>query len=77
VGIGGSAGSIEALEQFFSNLAPDTGMAFVIVRHLDPRNKDMSLMRIIPHRTLGNVIDGVVITFRDISRLKELEAALA
>ena len=41
MGIGGSAGSIEALEQFFSNLAPDTGMAFVIVQHLDPRHKDI------------------------------------
>jgi len=41
VGIGGSAGSIEVLEQFFSSLAPDTGMAFVIVQHLDPRHKDI------------------------------------
>jgi two-component system CheB/CheR fusion protein len=36
VGIGASAGGLEALERFFSHLPPDTGMAFVIVRHLDP-----------------------------------------
>jgi chemotaxis response regulator CheB len=36
VSIGASAGGLEALEQFFSHLSPDTGMAFVIVQHLDP-----------------------------------------
>ncbi len=28
VGIGASAGGLEAFEQFFSHLPPDTGMAF-------------------------------------------------
>ncbi|MHB8068657.1 MAG: chemotaxis protein CheB [Desulfobaccales bacterium] len=36
VGIGASAGGFEAYSQFFSHLPPDTGMAFVIVQHLDP-----------------------------------------
>ncbi len=36
VGIGASAGGLEALEQFFSNMPPDTGMAFVVIQHLDP-----------------------------------------
>ena len=36
VGIGASAGGLEALEQFFSNMPPDSGIAFVIVQHLDP-----------------------------------------
>jgi two-component system, chemotaxis family, CheB/CheR fusion protein len=36
VGIGASAEGLEALEQFFGHLSPDTGMAFVIVQHLDP-----------------------------------------
>ena len=39
VGIGASAGGLEALEQFFKNMAPDSGMAFVIVQHLDPTRK--------------------------------------
>src|SRR3954464_1678193 len=34
VGLGGSAGSIEALQEFFSAIPPDTGMAFVVVIHL-------------------------------------------
>lgn len=33
VGIGASAGGLEALEEFFSNLPPNSGMAFVIIMH--------------------------------------------
>jgi len=36
VGIGASAGGLEALEQFFENMPKDNGMAFVIIQHLDP-----------------------------------------
>ena len=36
VGIGASAGGLEALEQFFSNMPSDSGIAFVVVQHLDP-----------------------------------------
>jgi chemotaxis response regulator CheB len=36
VGIGASAGGLEALEQFFSNMPSDSGIAFVIVQRLDP-----------------------------------------
>jgi two-component system CheB/CheR fusion protein len=38
-GLGASAGGIEAFEKFFKNLSPDTGIAFVIVMHLDPHQK--------------------------------------
>src|SRR5437762_4876130 len=36
VGIGASAGGLESLEQFFANLPPNPGMAFVVVQHLSP-----------------------------------------
>jgi two-component system CheB/CheR fusion protein len=36
VGIGASAGGLEALEQFFENMPNDNGMAFVVIQHLDP-----------------------------------------
>src|SRR5665647_3107097 len=36
VGIGASAGGLEALELFFMNMPKDNGMAFVIIQHLDP-----------------------------------------
>ena len=35
VGIGASAGALDAFEAFFSNMPPDSGMAFVLVPHLD------------------------------------------
>lgn len=41
VGIGASAGGLEALEQFFSNVPPDIGMAFVVIQHLDPNHVGM------------------------------------
>jgi two-component system CheB/CheR fusion protein len=39
VGLGCSAGGLEACEQFLTHLAPDTGLAFVLVSHLDPARK--------------------------------------
>ncbi|MDO9596948.1 MAG: chemotaxis protein CheB, partial [Azoarcus sp.] len=41
VGIGASAGGLEALEQFLSTVPVDSGMAYVIVQHLDPTHKGM------------------------------------
>lgn len=41
VGIGGSAGGLEAFGEFFSKLPQDTGMAFIVVQHLDPDHKAM------------------------------------
>jgi chemotaxis response regulator CheB len=39
VGIGASAGGLEAYIDLFDNLAGDTGMAFVVVSHLSPDQK--------------------------------------
>ena len=39
VGIGASAGGLEALEHFLSRMPKNNGMAFVIVQHLDPTRK--------------------------------------
>ena len=36
VGIGASAGGLEALEQFLQNVPLNSGMSFVIIQHLDP-----------------------------------------
>jgi two-component system CheB/CheR fusion protein len=41
VGIGASAGGLVALEQFFSHVPPDGGLAYVIVQHLDPKREGM------------------------------------
>ena len=41
VGVGASAGGLEALEQLFSGMPPDTGFAFVVVQHLSPDFKSL------------------------------------
>ena len=41
VGIGASAGGLEALERFFDNVPSETGLAFVVVQHLSPDFKSM------------------------------------
>ncbi len=38
VGIGASAGGLEALEQFFQNVPEGSGLAFVVIQHLDPNH---------------------------------------
>lgn len=39
VGIGASAGGLEALNGLFGHMPADTGMAFVVVQHLDPQHE--------------------------------------
>jgi two-component system CheB/CheR fusion protein len=41
VGLGGSAGSIVALQDFFSRVSPDLGMAYVVVLHLSPTHDSL------------------------------------
>ncbi|HEY4187987.1 MAG TPA: chemotaxis protein CheB, partial [Polyangia bacterium] len=41
MGIGASAGGLEAIETFFDNLPQQTGLAFVIIQHLSPDFKSM------------------------------------
>src|SRR5690606_19654927 len=41
VAIGASAGGLEALRQLFARLPDDTGMAFVVIQHLDPGRPSM------------------------------------
>ena len=36
VGIGASAGGLEALETFFTHVSPETGFAFIVVTHQQP-----------------------------------------
>lgn len=41
VGIGASAGGLEAIEAFFSTVPHDSGLAFVIIQHLSPDYKSL------------------------------------
>jgi two-component system CheB/CheR fusion protein len=61
VGIGASAGGVEALENFFAHMPTDCNMAFVIVQHLDPHHKSMmdSLLAKQTHLQISDAADGV------------------
>ena len=39
VGVGASAGGLEAFTELLSHLPDDTGMAFVLIQHLDPKHE--------------------------------------
>jgi len=41
VGIGGSAGALEAFRELLINLSDKSGMAFVLIMHLAPGHKSM------------------------------------
>jgi two-component system CheB/CheR fusion protein len=41
VGLGASAGGLEPLQKFFTGMPADSGMAFVVVQHLDPRHETL------------------------------------
>jgi two-component system, chemotaxis family, CheB/CheR fusion protein len=41
IGIGASAGGLEAFEQFLGNVPENSGMAYVVIQHLDPTQKGM------------------------------------
>ncbi|MAX23474.1 MAG: hypothetical protein CMJ19_03130 [Phycisphaeraceae bacterium] len=41
VGIGASAGGLQPLQDFFENMPPNTGMAFVVVQHVSPDYKSL------------------------------------
>ncbi|WP_316366176.1 chemotaxis protein CheB [Candidatus Thiodiazotropha sp. CDECU1] len=41
VGIGASAGGLEAIEAFFKTMPPDSGVAFVVIQHLSPDHKSL------------------------------------
>ena len=41
VAVGASAGGLEAIETFFSGMAADSGMAFIVIQHLSPDYKSL------------------------------------
>src|ERR1700733_7674581 len=51
VGIGASAGGLEAIVDFLTNLPPDTGLHFFLFQHLDPTHESM-IVDILSRKTL-------------------------
>lgn len=56
VGIGASAGGLEAVTTLLKHLPADTGMAFVLVQHLDPTH-DSALTTLLSRATLMPVME--------------------
>jgi two-component system CheB/CheR fusion protein len=63
VGIGASAGGLEALEGLFSKMPSDTNMAFVIIQHLAPKHKSImgSLLQKYTGMNIQQISDGLKI----------------
>jgi two-component system CheB/CheR fusion protein len=59
VGIGSSAGGLEALKELFQHVPADSGMGFVLVPHLDPTTKS------IMHELLGKYTEMPVMQVED------------
>jgi two-component system CheB/CheR fusion protein len=50
VGLGASAGGVAVLQQFFSDMDPESGLAFVVVMHLSPEHESV-LASVIQQKT--------------------------
>ena len=68
VGIGASAGGLEAIEAFFSKIPPESGLAFVIIQHLSPDYESL-MPEILSKRTMlkiQTVEDGMLVRANNI-----------
>jgi len=52
VGIGASAGGLAAFTTFFTHMPPDSGVAFVLVQHLDPQQPSLLPELLAPHTSM-------------------------
>jgi len=63
VGIGASAGGLEAIEAFFTNMPTDSSMAFIVVQHLSPDYKSL-MVEILSKKTampVNRAEDGMLV----------------
>ncbi len=63
VGIGASAGGLEAIEQLFKRMPVDTGLSFVVVQHLSPDFKSLmdELLSRWTEIPVKRVVDGMLV----------------
>lgn len=61
VGLGASAGGLDAFKRFFSAMPVDSGMAFVLIQHLDPNHISLTDELLSKHTSMpvAQVIDEV------------------
>ncbi len=56
VAIGASAGGLEAIHEFFDNIAADAGLSFIIIQHLSPDHKSL-LVELVGKHTHMTVVE--------------------
>jgi two-component system CheB/CheR fusion protein len=63
VGMGASAGGLEAFEKFFLSMSEDSGMAFILVPHLDPTHASImpDLMQKYTKMKVIQIEDGITV----------------
>jgi two-component system CheB/CheR fusion protein len=63
VGVGASAGGLDAFKRLFGNLPSDTGMAFVLVQHLAPSHTSIlsELLAKVTSMPVAEITDGMVV----------------
>src|SRR5262245_59574465 len=63
VAIGASAGGLEALREFFAHMPPNSGLAFIMVMHLDPSHKSamVELLSRVTSMTVAEATEGMAI----------------
>ncbi len=63
VGIAASAGGLEAFTQLLKHLLTDTGMAFVLIQHLDPNHKSLlsEILGRVTKMPVNEVQDGMTV----------------
>lgn len=63
VGIGASAGGLDALEKFFTHVPLDTHMAYVVVQHTSPEHKTLlgTLLQEVTPLPVHDALNGVVV----------------
>jgi len=63
VAIGASAGGLEACKKLISALPADTGMAFILVQHLDPTHASMMVALLAQHAAIdvSQVTEGMIV----------------
>ena len=56
--MGASAGGLEAFQKFFSNMPANSGMAFVLAQHLDPRHETL-MPELLRKQTTMSVVQSI------------------
>ena len=52
IGIGASAGGLEAFKKFFNAMPPESGIAFVLIQHLDPVHESITASLLARHTVM-------------------------